>query len=175
MQKGMFTSSFGHCCDCTKLSRCSIVTEFQPQTGKPPGTLRGTVGPHQPRSRDVDIYHPSKRLDSSLRIRLNTSLYQYLSACQTAPHKYSVVLHRNGCSMQISCIIAMYSYCWLLSECRVCCLRAYRPFAFSPTFARVFPNRLPFSSLLFPCFSTTVRKRTARDSTRLNCNRLEPS
>jgi hypothetical protein len=69
-----------------QLSRCSITTGFQPQTSEPPGTLRGTVGSHQPQSRDVGIYHPSERLDSSSRIRLNTSLYRYLSACPTTPH-----------------------------------------------------------------------------------------
>ena len=58
--------------------------------------------------------------------------------------------------MQIGCIVAMYSFCWLLSECRVCCLKAYQPFTFPPTFARIFPRRLPFSPLLFQCFSTTM-------------------
>jgi len=32
------------------------------------------------------MYHPSERLDSSSRVRLNTSLYRYLSACPTTPH-----------------------------------------------------------------------------------------
>jgi hypothetical protein len=58
----------------------------QPQAGKPPGTLRATVGPYQPRSRNVGIYYPYGSLDSSSRIRLNTSLYQYLSACSNTPH-----------------------------------------------------------------------------------------
>ena len=76
----------GIACEHTPVSRCSITTGFQPQTGEPPGTLRGTVGSHQPQSRDVGIYYPSERLDSSSRIRLNTSLYQYLSACPNTPH-----------------------------------------------------------------------------------------